>query len=49
MIYVEDTKNTNVKSDASIRKVPVHLQLINLGFIEYMSKQRRKKKEYLGN
>jgi len=49
MIYVEDTKDTNVKSDASIRKVPVHPQLINLGFIEYIAKQRRKKKEYFGN
>ena len=34
-----------MKSDASIRKVPVHPQLINLGFIEYIAKQRRKKKE----
>jgi|TARA_B110000116_G_scaffold220945_1_gene199261 hypothetical protein len=45
MIYVEDTKDTNVKSYASIRNVPVHPQLINLGFIEYIAKHRRKKKE----
>ena len=45
MIYVEDTKDTNVKSDASIRKVPVHPQLINLGFIEYNAKQIGKEKE----
>ena len=45
MIHVEDTEDTNVKSDAGIRKVPVHPQLIKLGFIEYIAKQRRKKKE----
>ena len=45
MIHVEDTEDTNVKSVAGIRKVPVHPQLIKLGFIEYIAKQRRKKKE----
>ena len=45
MIHVEDTEDTNVKSVAGIRKVPLHPQLIKLGFIEYIAKQRRKKKE----
>ena len=45
MIHVEDTEDTSVKSSAGIRKVPVHPQLIKLGFIEYIAKQRRKKKE----
>ena len=49
MIHVEDTEDTNVKSDADIRKVPVRPQLIKLGFIEYIAKQIRKKKEYFGN
>ena len=45
MIHVEDSEETNVKSDAGLRKVPVHPQLIKLRFIEYIAKQKRKKKE----
>ena len=44
MIHVEDTEDTNVKSDAGIRKVPVHPRLIKLGFIEYIAKQKRSQK-----
>ena len=39
-----NVEHTNVKSDAGIRKVPVHPQLIKLGFIEYIAKQKRKNK-----
>ncbi|MED5483042.1 MAG: site-specific integrase [SAR324 cluster bacterium] len=45
MIHVEDTEDTNVKSVAGIRKVPVHPQLIKLGLIDYIAKLRRKKKD----
>ena len=45
MIHVEDTEETNVKSVAGIRKVPVHPQLIKLGFIDYIAKLKRKKKD----
>ena len=45
MIHVEDTEETNVKSVAGIRKVPVHPQLIKLGFIDYIAKLKRRKKD----
>ena len=44
-MFVEDSEETKVKTENAIRKVPVHPQLIDLGFIDYVSKLRRNKKE----
>ena len=35
-MFVEDSEETKVKTENAIRKVPVHPQLIELGFIEYV-------------
>jgi integrase len=43
-IFVADTEETKVKTDNAIRKIPVHPQLINLGFIDYVTAQRKSKK-----
>ena len=36
LINVDETKDKSVKTSSSIRKVPVHPTLINLGFIDYV-------------
>ena len=43
-IFVEDTEETKVKTENSIRKVPLHPQLIDLGFIDYMTTQKKSKR-----
>ena len=43
-IFVEDTEETKVKTENAIRKVPLHPQLIDLGFIDYMTAQKKSKR-----
>ena len=43
--HVEESEETKVKTQNSIRKVPVHPQLIDLGFIDYVTKLKQRKKE----
>tara|TARA_X000001036_G_scaffold409232_1_gene420128 strand:+ start:128 stop:1900 length:1773 start_codon:yes stop_codon:yes gene_type:complete len=43
-MFVEDSQNTKVKTESSIRKIPLHPQLIELGFIDYVGNLRKKKK-----
>ena len=43
-MFVEDSENTKVKTESSIRKIPLHPQLIELGFIDYVGNLRKKKK-----
>ena len=44
-IHVEESEQTKVKTKNSIRKVPVHPILKELGFIDYVGNMRRKKKD----
>ena len=44
-MFVEDSEETRVKTENAIRKVPVHPQLIDMGFIDYVSKLKRSKKD----
>ena len=46
-MFVEDSGETKVKTESAVRKVPVHPQLIQLGFVDYVSKLKRSKKERL--
>ena len=46
-MFVEDSDETKVKTESAVRKVPVHPQLIQLGFVDYVSKLKRSKKERL--
>ena len=43
-MFIEDSENTKVKTESSIRKIPLHPQLIELGFIDYVGNLRKKKK-----
>ena len=43
-MFVEDSEETRVKTENAIRKVPVHPQLIDLGFIDYVGNLKKKKK-----
>ena len=43
-IFVEDTEETKVKTENAVRKVPIHPQLIDLGFIDYMTTQKKNKR-----
>ena len=43
-MFVEDSEDTKVKTESSIRKIPVHPQLIDLGFIDYVANLKRRKK-----
>ena len=43
-MFVEDSEETRVKTESSIRKVPVHPQLIELGFIDYVGTLKKQKK-----
>ena len=44
-IHVEESEDTKVKTINSIRKVPVHPQLLELGFMQYVGNMKRKKKD----
>ena len=44
-IHVEGSEDTKVKTLTSIRKIPVHPILIDLGFIDYVGNLKRKKKD----
>ena len=46
-MFVEDSEETRVKTESAVRKVPVHPQLIQLGFVDHVSKLKRSKKERL--
>jgi len=43
-IFIEDSEETKVKTENAIRKVPVHPQLIDLGFVDYMTAQKKSKR-----
>ena len=44
-LHVEESEQTRVKTENAIRKVPVHPQLIDLGFIDYVGNLKRKRKD----
>ena len=44
-MFVEDSEETRVKTENAIRKVPVHPQLIELGFLDYVVTLKKQKKE----
>ena len=46
-LHVEDSEQTNVKTANAIRKVPVHPQLMELGFIDHVTSLRKQKKDRL--
>jgi integrase len=43
-IFIEDSEDTRVKTDTAIRKVPLHPQLIDLGFVDYVTTQKKSKR-----
>ena len=43
-MFVEDSEDTTVKTENSIRKIPMHPQLIELGFIDYVANLKRREK-----
>ncbi len=43
-MFVEDSEETKVKTESSIRKIPLHPQLIELGFVDYVANLKRRKK-----
>ena len=45
MIQVQETEETRVKTRNSVRKVPVHPKLIELGILDYIQSLRNQKKE----
>ncbi len=49
-MFVEDSEETRVKTENAIRKVPVHPQLIELGFLDYVVtlKKTEERKSVLG-
>ena len=46
-LHVEDSEQTNVKTANAIRKVPVHPQLIEFGFIGHVTSLRKQRKDRL--
>ncbi|WP_226941844.1 site-specific integrase [Pseudooceanicola spongiae] len=44
---IEDSEIRRVKNLSSVRLVPIHSSLINLGFLEHVAKARSSKKRYL--
>ena len=44
-IHVEEDEDKRVKTPNSIRKVPLHPQLMDLGFMQYVGNLKRKKKD----
>ena len=45
VMFIEDSAETKVKTKTAIRKVPIHPQLTELGFIDYVGNVKRKKKD----
>ena len=45
MIQVDETEETRVKTRNSIRKVPVHPKLIELGILDYLQRLKKQKQE----
>ncbi len=45
MIQVQETEETRVKTRNSIRRVPVHPQLIELGILDYIQRLKKQNKE----
>ena len=43
-MFVEDSEDTTVKTENSIGKIPMHPQLIELGFIDYVANLKRREK-----
>lgn len=43
-LHIEDSEETRVKTESTNRKVPLHLQLIDLGFIDYATSLKKNKK-----
>jgi integrase len=43
--HVEESENTKVKTRNSIRRIPIHPQLVELGFLDYAEKIRKEKKD----
>ncbi|SVC80532.1 uncharacterized protein METZ01_LOCUS333386 [marine metagenome] len=43
-LHIEDSEEIRVKTGSAIRKVPVHPQLIDLGFIDYTTSLKKSKK-----
>jgi len=43
-IFIEDSEETKVKTENAIRKVPLHPQLIDLGFVDYVTDQKKSKR-----
>ena len=43
-LHIEDSEEIRVKTESAIRKVPVHPQLIDLGFIDYTTSLKKSKK-----
>ena len=44
-LHVEESEQTKVKTANAIRKVPVHPQLMELGFIDYVGNLKKQKKD----
>ena len=44
-MYVTESEETKVKTQNAIRKVPIHPQLTELGFIDFVGNIKRKKKD----
>ena len=40
-LHIEDSEEIRVKIGSAIRKVPVHPQLIDLGFIDYTTSLKK--------
>ena len=43
-LHIEDSEEIRVKTGSTIRKVPVHPQLIDLGFIDYTTSLKKVRK-----
>lgn len=43
-LHIEDSEEIRLKTESTIRKVPVHPQLIDLGFIDYTTSLKKSKK-----
>lgn len=47
LIYIDFTRVGRVKNDHSVRPVPLHSELIRLGFLDFVAECRRRKYEVL--
>ena len=43
-LHIEDSEEIRVKTESASRKVPVHPQLIDLGFIDYTTSLKKVRK-----